>query len=38
MQITQIEAFKFENIDVKCVSQISGLFVVFIDICDVVSE
>ena len=38
MQITQIEAFKLENINVECINQVSGLFVVFIDLCDVVSE
>ena len=38
MQITQIEVFKLENADVKCVSQISDLFVVFINLCDAISE
>ena len=38
MQIIQIEMFKFEDTDVEYVSQISDLFVVFISICDAVSE
>ena len=38
MQVTQIEAFKFEGTGVECVSQVSGLFITFIDLCDAVSE
>ena len=38
MQVIQIEAFKFEDISVECISQVSDLFVAFIDICDAVSD
>ena len=38
MQVTQIEVFKFKNTDVKCLNQISDLFIAFIDLCDVISE
>ena len=38
MQITQIEVFKFEGVDVKCLNQVFDLFVTFIDLCDVIGE
>ena len=38
MQVTQIEVFKLEDAGVECVSQVSGLFVAFIGLCDVISE
>ena len=38
MQVTQIEAFKFEDVSVECINQISDLFVAFISFCDVISE
>ena len=38
MQVTQIETFKLKGTDVECVSQVSDLFIAFIDLCNVVSE
>ena len=38
MQITQIEMFKFKNINVKYINQIFNLFVTFINFCDAVSK
>ena len=38
MQIIQIEVFKFEDADVKCINQVSDLFDAFIGLCDVISE
>ena len=38
MQVIQIEAFKFEDADVKCMNQVSDFFVAFIDFCDAIGE
>ena len=38
MQVTQIEAFKFEDVNIECMNQISSLFITFINFCDAVSE
>ena len=38
MQVTQIKAFKLKDADVECMNQISDLFVVFINFCDVISK
>ena len=38
MQIIQIEAFKFKNISVEYINQISDLFIIFINFYNVISE
>ena len=38
MQIIQIKAFIFKNVNVKCINQISDLFVAFINLCNVINE
>ena len=38
MQIIQIEMFKFEDAGVKCINQVSDLFIAFINLCDAVGE
>ena len=38
IQITQIKAFKFENVNIEYVNQVFDLFIAFINLCDTVSE
>ena len=38
MQVIQIETFKFEDISIKCMGQVFGLFIAFISLYDVISE